>query len=175
MQSLICGIAHTLFNSASQSIQLSQISPLISSGKDKVGRGRVPLYGSTGIIGFASKASHNEALVLVARVGTIGKIQYVDTPCCVSDNTLIINAGEWNRYIYYYLSIFDFGRITSGTTQPLITARSLRKVEIPFFELSKRKEIVKTLFVMEQKIKAEYAIQAQYGRYKDYFLRQMFI
>ena len=40
----------------------------------------------------------------------------------VSDNALIVEAGEMTKYIYHFLKTYKFAHITSGTTQPLITA-----------------------------------------------------
>lgn len=137
--------------------------------------GSFSLYGSTGVIGKTKTATHDGNIVLVARVGSIGKVQYINEPCGVSDNTLIVDAGNECQYIYHYLRTYDFTRITSGTTQPLITASSLKKIEIPYFEKDKRIHIVNVLNAVEAVSNTEREALSNYILMKQYLLRQMFI
>ena len=173
-ESLIKGIIEKTFVST-QYVPLQHYSPIITSGKDKDERGNYPLYGSTGVIGSVSKPSYNKSIVLIARVGSIGNVQYVTTPCGISDNTLIIDAGEENRFIYYYLNGYNFSHIISGTTQPLITASSVKKIKIPVIEKHRRKKIVSTLCAIERKLYNERQITYLLSRQKDFLLSQMFI
>lgn len=81
--------------------ELQNIVPNICAGKDKHSNdGTIVLYGSTGIIGMTTNPSYTEELILVARVGAnAGQLQVTNTPCGVTDNTLVINAKSWNLYI----------------------------------------------------------------------------
>lgn len=175
LQSLIKGIAHSLFKAAKDYKTISELSSIVTAGKDKAGIGNVSLYGSTGIIGNTERASNSGNVVLVARVGSIGTIQYVYEPCGVSDNTLIIDAGNFTKYIYFFLRTYDFSSITSGTTQPLITATSLKKVKIPIYYPDLQNHIVCMLTSISDKINTERAILEQFIAQKQYLLRQMFI
>ena len=65
-------------------------------------------------------------------------MQYVKEPCGVSDNALIVEAGEMTKYIYHFLKTYKFAHITSGTTQPLITASSLKKIAVPTYDIEKQ-------------------------------------
>lgn len=172
--SLIKGIVEKTFVST-QYVPLQHYSPIITSGKDKDVGGNYPLYGSTGVIGSVPKPSYNKSIVLIARVGSIGNVQYVTTPCGISDNTLIIDAGEENRFIYYYLDGYNFSHIISGTTQPLITASSVKKIEIPVIEKHRRKMIVSTLYAIEHKLCNEKYIANLLFRQKHFLLSQMLI
>ena len=133
-----------------------------------VGSGIFPLYGSTGIIGKTSIPSYREPLVLIARVGSIGNIQYVTSPCGVSDNTIVVRAGNKSKLIYYYLCGYNFKRITSGTTQPLITASDVKKIKIPIFTESEEKKVIKFLDSLYTKIKAEKEFMNLLNRQKNY-------
>lgn len=174
ISSLIKGIVEKTFVS-SQYVTLQHYSPIITSGKDQNSGGNYPLYGSTGVIGSVLNPSYNKPIVLIARVGSIGNVQYVTAPCGISDNTLIIDAGEDNRFIYYYLNGYNFSHIISGTTQPLITASSVKKIEIPVIEKHRRKKIVSTLYAIEQKLRNEKYIAYLLSRQKYFLLSQMFI
>ncbi len=140
-----------------------------------VGSGIFPLYGSSGIIGKTSIPSYRELLVLIARVGSIGNIQYVTSPCGVSDNTIVVRAGNKSKLIYYYLCGYNFKQITSGTTQPLITASDVKKIKIPIFTESEEKKVIKFLDSLYTKIKAEKEFMNLLNRQKNYLLRKMFI
>ena len=176
LQSLIKGIAHKLFQTARTTKPLLEFAPNITSGTDKSGSGTIiPLYGSTGIIGTVKNASQNGNIVLVARVGTIGAVQYVNEPCGVSDNVLIVEAGEMTKYIYHFLKTYNFARITSGTTQPLITASSLKKVAIPTYDIESQTRIVLCLNSLEKKLDIAKQYLSEIAVMKQYLLRQMFI
>lgn len=176
LQSLIKGIAHKLFQTARTTKPLLEFAPNITSGTDKSGSGTIiPLYGSTGIIGTVKNASQNGNIVLVARVGTIGAVQYVNEPCGVSDNALIVEAGEMTKYIYHFLKTYNFARITSGTTQPLITASSLKKVAIPTYDIESQTRIVLCLNSLEKKLDIAKQYLSEIAVMKQYLLRQMFI
>ena len=173
-ETLIKGIVEKILV-ATQTISLQHYSPIITSGKDKNNEGNYPLYGSTGIIGTVSNPSYNRTVVLVARVGSVGNVQYVAEPCGISDNTLIIDAGEDNRFMYYYLKNYNFIHITSGTTQPLITASSLKKIRVPMIDKQERNKIVTILNAIEYKLNNEKMIASLLYRQKNFLLSQMFI
>ena len=173
-ETLIKGIVEKILV-ATQTISLQHYSPIITSGKDKNNEGNYPLYGSTGIIGTVSNPSYNRTVVLVARVGSVGNVQYVAEPCGISDNTLIIDAGEDNRFMYYFLKNYNFIHITSGTTQPLITASSLKKIRVPMIDKQERNKIVTILDAIEYKLNNEKMIASLLYRQKNFLLSQMFI
>ena len=142
------------FSGEWENTELQYIAPNICSGKDKpTSNGTVALFGSTGIIGMTRLASYNEEIVLVARVGAnAGQLQITTIPCGVTDNTLIINAKEWNRYIYYYLQHYNLNRLVFGSGQPLITGSMLKKLKIIYGEESERNKIVNLLCLLDERI-----------------------
>ena len=175
LQSLIKEIADKLFQTARTTKPLLEFAPNITSGTDKSGSGTIPLYGSTVIIGTVKNASQKGNIVLVARVGTIGTVQYVNEPCGVSDNALIVEAGEMTKYIYHFLKTYNFARITSGTTQPLITASSLKKAAIPTYDFESQTRIVLCLNGLEKKLDIAKQYLSEIAVMKQYLLRQMFV
>ena len=115
-------------------------------------------------------------MILVARVGSIGQIQLINTEGCgVSDNTLIVNAGDLNHYIYYFLKTLDFKKITSGTTQPLITGGGLKRINVPLLPSTPRDAMINLLTVIEQLIKLEQKEYRKYVETKTFLLDNMFV
>ena len=157
-------------------ILLSEIAPNIAAGKSKPSAGPYPLYGSTGIIGTCSSDAYKGEMILVARVGSIGQIQLINTKGCgITDNTLIVNAGKLNRYVYFFLKTFNFQKITSGTTQPLITGGNLKRISVPILPATKRGLFVSLLDAIERRIDLEQKVLQYYSASKSYVLANMFI
>ena len=175
---LIRAITRTCFHGENEysQIPLSEIAPNIASGKSKPSAGKYPLYGSTGIIGTSSSDAYKGEMILVARVGSIGQIQLINTSGCgITDNTLIIDSGELNRYVYFFLKTFDFQKITSGTTQPLITGGSLKRISVPILPATKRSLFISLLSAVEQRIELEQELLQYHLQSKTYVLANMFI
>lgn len=157
-------------------ILLSEIAPNIAAGKSKPSAGPYPLYGSTGIIGTCSSDAYKGEMILVARVGSIGQIQLINTKGCgITDNTLIVNAGKLNRYVYFFLKTFNFQKITSGTTQPLITGGNLKRISVPILPATQRGLFVSLLDAIERRIDLEQKVLQYYSASKSYVLANMFI
>ena len=173
--SLIKGLNDMFFASFDRYCTLEELDNRITSGKDKVADGSIPLFGSTGLLGKTSSPSFNEQLVLVARVGSIGNVQFVDIPCGVSDNAIVIRCGTKAKYVYYYLKRYNFKRITSGTTQPLITASDVRRIRIPLISEEKEIKIVEKIDTFNSKLEIESAILKMLLKQKDFLLSNMLI
>lgn len=155
LKSLIKGIDEVVFQSCSKHCKLKEFDNQITAGRDKVEEGCFPLYGSTGVIGTTATPSYHEPLVLVARVGSIGCVQFVNIPCGVSDNTIVIRCGSKAKYVYYYLQNYNFERITSGTTQPLITVKDVKHIDIPIIDSANDLKAINTLDTLNMKLELE--------------------
>ena len=134
--------------------ELQDIVPNICSGKDKISNsGEIVLYGSTGVIGRTDFASYKENIVLVARVGAnAGQMQIGNAPCGVTDNTLVIDAKEWNNYIYYFLQRYNLNRLVFGSGQPLITGGMLKKIKVRYGNKVERNKITRLLCLLDERI-----------------------
>lgn len=175
LKSLIKGIDEVVFQSCSKHCKLKEFDNQITAGRDKVEEGCFPLYGSTGVIGTTATPSYHEPLVLVARVGSIGCVQFVNIPCGVSDNTIVIRCGSKAKYVYYYLQNYNFERITSGTTQPLITAKDVKHIDIPIIDSANDLKAINTLDTLNMKLELESNLYNTILKQKAFLLQQMFI
>lgn len=175
LQSLIKGINEVVFQSCSKHCKLKEFDDQITAGRDKVEKGHFPLYGSTGVIGTTAAPSYHEPLVLVARVGSIGCVQFVNIPCGVSDNTIVIRCGSKAKYVYYYLQNYNFERITSGTTQPLIAAKDVKHIDIPIIDSANELKAINTLDTLNMKLELESNLYNTILKQKTFLLQQMFI
>lgn len=144
--------------------ELQDIVPNICSGKDRISNsGEVALYGSTGVIGRTNSASYKENIVLVARVGAnAGQMQIGNAPCGVTDNTLVIDAKEWNYYIYYFLQHYNLNRLVFGSGQPLITGGMLKRIKVRYGCKAERNNITRLLCLIDERIATQNKIIEKY-------------
>ena len=156
--------------------ELQNIVPNICAGKDKHSNdGTIVLYGSTGIIGMTTNPSYTEELILVARVGAnAGQLQVTNTPCGVTDNTLVINAKSWNLYIYYYLQHYNLNRLVFGSGQPLITGGMLKKIKVMYGIKSERDKITHMLCILDERIKLQNKIIEDLKKLKSAIYQDLF-
>lgn len=172
LQSLIKGIDEVIFQSCSKHCKLKEFDNQITAGRDKVEEGCFPLYGSTGVIGTTATPSYHEPLVLVARVGSIGCVQFVNIPCGVSDNTIVIRCDSKAKYVYYYLQNYNFERITLGTTQPLITAKDVKHIDIPIIDSANDLKAINALDTLNMKLELESNLYNTILKQKAFLLQQ---
>ncbi len=92
----------------------------------------VPLWGGNGPMAFVPEPLFNTPIILTGRVGTLGSVFRITTPCWPSDNTLVLRptAPELFQYCYYCLKAVDFVPLNRGSTQPLLTQTDLKSQEI---------------------------------------------
>lgn len=159
-----------------EKIELQDIVPNICSGKDKISNsGKVVLYGSTGVIGKTDFASYKKNIVLVARVGAnAGQLQIGNAPCGVTDNTLVIDAKEWNYYIYYFLQHYNLNRLVFGSGQPLITGGMLKKIKVGHGNKVERIKITRLLCLLDKRIATQNKIIEDLKKLKSAIIEKLY-
>ncbi|MCP9469505.1 MAG: DUF559 domain-containing protein [Nitrospira sp.] len=118
----------------------------VSSGKRPTARttesylqASVPLWGGNGPMGFVPEPLTNEPILLTGRVGTLGSVFRITTPCWPSDNTLVVRANQPPafEYLFFQLRQIDYASLNRGSTQPLLTQTDLKSqpVILPISEV----------------------------------------
>ena len=89
---------------------------------------RVPLWGGNGPMAFPEPLVECPIL-LTGRVGTLGSIFRIASPCWPSDNTLILKAKDKRsfEFLFFQLQRIDVTALNRGTTQPLVTQTDLKR------------------------------------------------
>ena len=87
-----------------------------------------PLWGGSGPIAFVSEPLIDYPILLTGRVGTLGSVFRITSPCWPSDNTLVIkpNCRQSFEYLLLWLKKIDFDSLNRGSTQPLLTQSDLK-------------------------------------------------
>ena len=124
-----------------------------SNGKSwqNLSSGNIPIYGSTGIIGYSSQTLYRGENILIARVGAnCGYLQYVNGSYWVTDNTIIATPTDKivAKYGYYLLSTLNIKRLKIGAAQPLLTIGILNSIEANIHSLKEQLHIVNTISIL---------------------------
>ena len=158
--------------------RLGAICDNIASGKDKnEPEGNIDLYGSTGVIGRACKASFDGAYILVARVGAnAGFLTKATGKFAVTDNTLVIDLQRIKLldFIYYYLDKIGLNKFVFGSGQPLITGTQLKELGISFPSDKEQQRIANCLTSLDNLITATTQELATLKTHKKGLMQQLF-
>ncbi len=98
----------------------------IGNGKDHKGlhNGKVPVYGSGGVMRFVDKAIYDGESVLIPRKGTLNNIIYVNGAFWTVD-TMFYSKMKMDHtaiFTYYSVRLYDFEKLNTGTGVPSMTS-----------------------------------------------------
>ena len=116
--------------------------------------GNIPYYGATGQVGWIDDYLTDDNLVLIGEDGA----PFLDL---LKDKAYIINGKAWvnnhahilksfysiygNKYLCYYLNIFDYKNYINGTTRLKLTQKNLELMYIPLPPLNEQQRIVNVI------------------------------
>ena len=123
--------------------------------------GTIPIYGTGGLMGYATEALYSQPSVLIGRKGTIGKVKYVDHPFWTVDTlfyTVVNSDIVIPKYLYYVMSQIDLNTYNEGTTIPSLRTETLNRLEFDIPSIEEQKEILSYLEPIDEKIELNNAI-----------------
>lgn len=118
-------------------------------------KGDIPIYGTGGLMGYATKYLYNKPSVLIGRKGTIDKVKYVDHPFWTVDTLFytIVNIDlVIPKYLYYVMSQIDLTLYNEGTTIPSLRVDTLNRLELEIPSVEIQKKILSYLAPIDKKI-----------------------
>lgn len=123
--------------------------------------GNIPIYGTGGLMGFATTALYDKPSVLIGRKGTIGKVKYVEHPFWTVDTlfyTIVNTDIVLPKYLYYVMSLIDLNNYNEGTTIPSLRTETLNRLEFDIPSLEEQETILSCLNPIDEKIALNNAI-----------------
>ena len=123
--------------------------------------GNIPIYGTGGLMGYATMALYDKPSVLIGRKGTIGKVNYVEHPFWTVDTLFytIINTNiVIPKYLYYVMSLIDLNNYNEGTTIPSLRTETLNRLEFDIPSIEEQEIVLSYLNPIDGKIKLNNAI-----------------
>ena len=139
------------------------------------------VYGANGIIGKYKDYNHKtEQICITCRGNTCGMVNYTKPMSWITGNAMVVNTDEhqdkvFKRYLYHYLSAYNFNSIISGSGQPQIVRTPLEKLKIALPSILEQEQKAMLLDKIQGKIDMYNNMLRLYLQQKHYLLRQMFI
>ena len=130
---------------------------------EREARGRFPVYGANGAIGYVTERNASGPVIVVGRVGTYcGSVRYSASDVWVTDNAFACRAKkpEETRYWYYALRACRLNEHRAGSGQPLLNQRTLRDLSVPVVEANQRQRIGALLGALDDKITSNESVIA---------------
>lgn len=139
------------------------------------------VYGANGIIGKYKDYNHKtEQICITCRGNTCGMVNYTKPMSWITGNAMVINTDDYQdkvhkRYLYHYLSAYNFNSIISGSGQPQIVRTPLELLKVTLPTILEQEQKAMFLDEIQGKIEIYNKILNLYLQQKQYLLRQMFI
>ena len=137
-------------------------------------KGKYPIYGSGGIMGYADDYICEADTVIIGRKGSINNPIFVEEPFWNVDTAFGLSAKKevlLPRYLYYFCRHFDFERLNKAVTIPSLTKSDLLKVEIELPSIEIQQKVVDKFLKIERIIQ----IRKQEIQRLDDLIRARFI
>ena len=105
--------------------------------------GKIPVYGSNGIVGYHSIPLVKKPCIIVGRKGTSGAVNISKVPCWPIDTTYYIDlTKELNLdFTYYLLSTLKLDSLDRSTAIPGLNRDDVYDLKIPLPPLKEQKRI----------------------------------
>lgn len=116
--------------------------------------GIIPVYGTGGVIEYATKSLCDHESVLVGRKGTIDKPCFINIPFWAVDTTYYVDSfidGNM-KYLYYILLRMNLETLNEATGVPSITRRTINRQKVLLPPLTEQNAIVETIEKIEEQI-----------------------
>ncbi|MBX9783404.1 MAG: restriction endonuclease subunit S [Chitinophagaceae bacterium] len=129
----------------------------IKYGKDHkaLSEGKIPAYGSGGIMRFVNKAIYEKDSILIPRKGSLNNLFYLNKPFWTVDTmfwTKINLELASPRFLFYQLTLLDYKSMNVGSAVPSLTVPVLNKIDILLPNLKTQNGIASILSSLDDAI-----------------------
>ena len=140
--------------------------------------GEIPIYGTGGLMGYATESLYDRPSVLIGRKGTIGKVKYVDHPFWTVDTlfyTIVNTDVVLPKYLYYVMSLIDLNNYNEGTSIPSLRTETLNRLIFSIPSLEEQEKVLSCIRPIDDKIALNDRINNNLKQQAQAIYQQMFI
>jgi type I restriction enzyme S subunit len=143
---------------------------LVKSKRDE--SGKVPVYGSSGVVGYHIEALVDGPCIIVGRKGAVGQVYHSKVPCWPIDTTYYIQPpkGFSLEYVSYVLDFMKLGALDKSTAIPGLNRDDFYSQVVPIPPSSEQRRIVAGIETQFKRLDAAVVglerAQANIRRYK---------
>lgn len=145
--------------------------------RDRVS-GSVPVFGSNGFVGYHNVAITNGSTIIIGRKGSIGQVNYSESPCWPIDTTYYIDSSKTNCnliWLYWLLKFLKLDLLNKATGVPGLNRKDAYNQIIPLPPLDDQRRIAAKIHefmqdverarnACEKQLEAAKALPAAYPR-----------
>lgn len=143
-------------------------------------KGRIPVYGSNGIVGYHSVSLVEKPCLIVGRKGAVGAVHLSKVPCWGIDTTYFVTAPEGLNlsFLFYLLSNLNLHSLDKSTAIPGLNRNDAYAIRIPLAPFPEQQRIVAKIEELFAKLDAGVdslrKVKAQLKRYRQTVLKDAF-
>lgn len=118
-------------------------------------KGKYPIYGTGGLMGYSTEYLYDKPSVLIGRKGTINKVKYIEEPFWTVDTLFYTEVDEEvviPKYLYYLMSLINFNNYNEGTTIPSLRTENLNRIVLNIPTIDYQKKVLSILNPIDEKI-----------------------
>ena len=149
--------------------------------QNKFEEGKIPVYGSTSVLGYHNVAKVKSPGIITGRSGTLGKFQYSEIDFWPHNTTLWVKEFKGNdpKFAYYLLQCLDFTVFNSGGAVPSLNRNLLNAYVVNIPPLPTQKKIASILSgyddLIENNLKRIKILEEMAQQtYEEWFVRMRF-
>lgn len=122
--------------------------------RDKFEKGKIPVMGSNGCIGYHNKPMMKGPGVITGRSGSIGKMTYIEDDYWPHNTALYVKDFHGNDplFIYYLLHKLNFNIYKTGVSVPTLNRNFIHMALLPKPSIEEQKEITNILSNFDKRI-----------------------
>ncbi|MDL0122818.1 restriction endonuclease subunit S [Halobacterium salinarum] len=139
--------------------------------------GEIPVYGSNGQVDTHSEPTVDLPGIVMGRKGSIGEIEFSDTPFWPIDTTYYITEEETDqnlRFLYYLLQNIQLERLNAASAIPGLNRNDTYGLNSIIPPLEEQRKIASVLYNVEQAIQKTEEIIEQTQQIKTAVVQQAF-
>ena len=116
--------------------------------------GKVPVFGSNGIVGYHDEALTDSPTIIIGRKGTVGAVHYSPRPCWPIDTTFFVTGhdAELMRFTYYALRNLGLEDMNSDSAVPGLNRNAAHARQLLIPDESEQRRIARILGTLDDKI-----------------------
>jgi type I restriction enzyme, S subunit len=136
---------------SARTIQLGEVCEFVygdSLKEDRRRTGKVPVFGSNGIVGWHDRAITSGPTIVIGRKGSIGEVNWSNEPCFPIDTTYFVDKTKRPcdlRWLYFTLLKLDLTRFNKSAAVPGLNREDAYEQQIPWLDLPDQKRIARLL------------------------------
>ena len=136
----------------------------------------IPIIGTGGVYGRASRAMYQGPAVVVPRKGSLGNPQFIGEPFWPADTTYAVlpKPKVDAKWLYYSLAAFDLTKLNEATGVPSINRDWLYRIKLGSDEFDGQCRIAKIISTVDAAIEQTEALIAKYQQIKAGLMQDLF-